>query len=203
MAERAIPAVDQIEQTARYAESLLALRTTKLLRRDGTCKAMQGRRGIVLVPEIESFLKGGCLLAQKEHKAPQRRAMEGALINRLLARRCEITDDASLRRHNLLVGQPIGFKILACERQQADTRVAAMREEKVGQVREDVAAACTAPAHHDYRDELNDQIDNDAHLATAKLMAGEAPVRFATTAPIEIPLAARKTVLVPLQKLRD
>lgn len=129
--------------------------------------------------------------------------MKGALLNRFLARRCEITDDASLRRHNLLVGQLVAFQIFAGERYQADARVATMRQEEFRQVRKDVTAARTAPACHDYRNELNDQADNNAHSAPTQLMPREAPVRFATTAPIEIPLASRKMPLVPLQKLRD
>jgi hypothetical protein len=152
----------------------------------------------MLVPELEPFLESGYLLAEKQHKAPQCRTMQGALIYRRLVSGCEIADHASLRRHNLLVGQLIAFQILACERYQADARVTTMRQEEIWQVRKNVTATCTAPSRDDYGNELNDRADDHAQLASAQLMPREASVRFATAASIEISFAPRKMLLVPL-----
>ncbi len=109
--------IDQMKETAGYTQSLLAVRATKLVRCNGTRKAMQRGGRVVLAEEIEPFLQCCRLRTEKEQQPPECRSMQGALIDLLLPGWRDIADHASLRRYDLLARALIVLEILSCERQ--------------------------------------------------------------------------------------
>ena len=101
-----------MKQAARCAEDLPALLAAVFMRADSAHKAVQRGERIAFAPELQTGLQGGGLGTKEEHEPPQRRAVQGTLVDLLLPRRCDVADRPADRRYGSLIRQPILFQIV-------------------------------------------------------------------------------------------
>lgn len=73
------------------------------MRADRADKAVHPGKRFVFAPELQAGLQRGGLGAEKEHEPPQRRAVQCALVDLLLACRRDVTDRPTAWRDGSLV----------------------------------------------------------------------------------------------------
>ena len=86
------------------------------MRNHSAPEAMHGGEWIVLSVQLETHLQSHRLSAQKEQKPPERGTTERPLIDLLLARWRDVTDDTALWRHRLLIRLTILLQVITRQR---------------------------------------------------------------------------------------
>lgn len=112
-----------MKQAARCTEDLPALLAAIFMRADRTDKAMHRGGRLVLAPELQTSLQRGGLAAEEEEKPPQRRPVQGAFVDLVLARRRDIADHPAAWRDGSLIRQMILLQVVTRQREQADAGV--------------------------------------------------------------------------------
>lgn len=128
--EGAIPKIDEVEQTARRAQTGPTLRTAILMRGHGPHEAMGGRSRIVLIDQLAAHLQGDDLAAQPAEQPPDGRVIERAFVDGLCRVRCLEANAHAAGTHRLAIRQAIVLEVLMSELEQTGSGVAFIGEDE-------------------------------------------------------------------------
>lgn len=89
---------------------------------------MQRGKRFLFTPQLQSGLVRRDLGAKEGQEPPQRGAVQGPLVDPLMARRRYIADHPALGRDNLLQRPRVLFQVLAGQRLEAGDGIPSVRE---------------------------------------------------------------------------
>src|SRR5208282_4925467 len=93
--EQPLPFGNQMQQSPRAAEQLLALRAAELVRRHGANEAVAGGAGVMLLDLLAALGQRGAKRSQPGQHAPDRSMMQGPFVDSGRLRRRVITSHSS------------------------------------------------------------------------------------------------------------
>jgi hypothetical protein len=124
----AIPLVEQMQQTARCAQTLSALRAAVFMRGDSPQKPMQRGERFLFTPQLQPRLNRRDLGAEKGQEPPQRGPMQGPFVNPRLAWWRHVAQHSAVGRDHLLQRPRVVLQVLAGQRQEARAGIPPVRE---------------------------------------------------------------------------